>query len=137
MNTINLKKEYGRRYRVTMDGDYDKTEEGRLWCQEIVGKYGKIYPYGENMLALSMDSTTMSKRVLALGDSVKIKAGVICAHSEFVLTFSPHQIHDVAKLIRARKKRSLSDKNRKEAIERLKKFMAINARPSGPSRKGP
>ena len=60
MDVINLKKQFGRRYRVTYEESYhaEHGPNARVeypWLMIIPCKYGQLYPWDESTLAASVD----------------------------------------------------------------------------------
>lgn len=64
---MNLKEKFGKKYRVTMDESYAAEKEpgktNEQWRYfEIKGKYGVLYPFKENQLALTFTSIVVANR---------------------------------------------------------------------------
>lgn len=113
---INLKETYGHKYRVRDDGTDDSDRKERVWCQEIPGKYGNIYPYGHNgTLAVMCDHPKISTRIESLGLQV-VQRG----EAETVFLFKPEQIEQIAILVQSRKKKVFSQEAKDRATNRLK-----------------
>ena len=124
MAVTNLMKEYGDIYKVIDDGTDDSNRDEHVWCQEIRGRHGIIYPYGYNgALAVRFDSKTKSKtntwamRLKSEGFQI-IQRG----DWEVVFRFPPSQINYIATLIKARKKRHLTAEGRAKALAALSKI---------------
>ena len=68
---IDLKKRFGQKYRIFMDEAwYVETAESypdkikhRPWYYEIRGKYGTIYLYGTNKLAVRITANRIKNRI--------------------------------------------------------------------------
>lgn len=112
----NLKSLCGDRYRVVDDGTDDEDRAERVWCQEIPGRHGTIYPHDRGgSLAVRVESTRVAKRVRALGLRV-VQAGDF----ETVFVFDPKLLDHIAALVSAKKRRHLSPAARARATERLR-----------------
>ena len=123
MPVTNLQENYGSKYKVVDDGTNDPCRAERVWCQEIRGKYGAIYPYGyDGSLAVRIEAKTKVKNnarakklesegfpVIQLGDC------------EIVFKFEPARFDYIAELIKARKRRHLSPEQRAKAMAALAK----------------
>lgn len=104
----NLKQLCGGRYKIVDDGTHDGNRAERMWCQEIQGRYGAIYPHGwDGSLAVRVDRPRAVRKVRALGYPVASDG-----EAEVVFVFPPSDIDRVARLIRARRRRRLSPEQR-------------------------
>jgi len=116
MPVTNLQEQFGDRYRVQDDGTEDPCREERVWCMEIRGKKGKIYPYGwDGSLAVFVNSRKMARVMGGLGYK-RLQSG----DSEFSFKFPLADIHQVARLIKAQKRRQLSLEQKAALVLRLK-----------------
>lgn len=117
MPLINLKAEYGGRYQVVDDGTDDSDRSERIWCMEIRGKYGAIYPHGaDGTLAVRVESARVARRFASLALRVAQRGD-----DEVVFVFTPALIDQVAALIRARRRRQVSPERRAQLAENLKR----------------
>ncbi len=123
---IDLNKLYGKKYRIFMDEAwYIETAESNLdkmkdrhWYYEIRGKYGKIYLYGCNKLAVHINSNVISSKVER--DNTDIFNLYLKTSEGSIFLFDQEHIEFVAKLIKARRKRQYSPEYRQELINRAK-----------------
>ena len=111
-----LKLAFGDRYRVVDDGTDDSERAARVWCYEIRGRYGAIFPHGFNgTLAVRVDSVRVARRFEPLG----LKA-VQKGDSETVFVFDLKLTDRVATLILAKRRRLLSPEQLAVLAERLR-----------------
>lgn len=75
----------------------DGTEEG-AWSQEILGRTGVIYSYGQNHLAVLVQSAKAARELSARGFKLRQRGD-----TEAVFLFSPEQLHEVANVIQAKR----------------------------------
>lgn len=122
---INLKEKYGRKYQIFQDISYkyDKTDERRnQWrYDEIRGKYGFIYNYGENQLAVWVTGSH-----IVAGTKRKHKNWFVKTDGlkEAIFLFPESELKIVADLIKARKRKSLSPDHLAKLRENIKKAHA-------------
>ncbi len=130
---VDLKKEYGKKYRIFMDESWDvetdRDQNDKPWYYEIRGKYGKIYLYGSNKLAVHINSNVISNRIErenkeAFNLYLKTGEGSIFLFSPERLDFVEKLTHleFVAKLIKAKRKKQLSDSHKAKLIESGRAF---------------
>ncbi len=121
---IDLNKLYGKKYRIFMDEAWyvetsesnpDKSKD-RYWDYELRGKYGKIYLYGSNKLAVHINSNVISRRVER--DNTDIFDLYLKTSQGSIFLFDQEHTEFVAKLIRAKRKRQISEEYRLELINR-------------------
>lgn len=125
MPLINLKAEYGGRYRVVDDGTDDSDRAERVWCMEIRGKYGAIYPHGtDGTLAVRVESARVARRFAPLGLQV-VQRG----DDEVVFLFAADLIDKMAALIRARRRRQVSPERRAQLAQHLREARERAASP--------
>jgi hypothetical protein len=118
---MNLKQLYGSKYRVTTDPSYDaEKEDGKTQWQwryhEIIGKYGTLYPFSENQLAVRFDSIHIANRFSGRGWKV-IQDGT----DERTALVPKEAATEVLTAIRARKKRQLTPEQKLVMVERAAK----------------
>jgi hypothetical protein len=112
---INLKAEYGARFRITLDESAkcgDVTREERLWLFQIPCKYGHIYVHGENRLGAWTGNRLMRGKLMALPGVKAFQVG----DAECTVTFDPACLEQVAQLLQARKRRVLSEAERERLV---------------------
>lgn len=115
---INPRETFGKRYRIFMDEAWlaedavsnpDKVND-RPWYYEIRGKYGTVYVYGDNMLAVSITANRVK------GSIKKAYGNILClylkAEDESIFLFKPDNLEIVAGLIKARRKRQVTEPER-------------------------
>lgn len=125
MPLINLKSQYGDRYRVVDDGTDDRDRAERVWCMEIRGKYGAIYPHGaDGTLAVRVESARVARRFTSLALKVAQRGD-----DEVVFVFTADLIDKVGALIRARRRRQVSPERRAQLAEGLKRARERAGRP--------
>lgn len=116
------------RYRVTFEesyqyaGELDRADpDFPLMYQIIAGKYGEIYAYDDTQLRVYVIGQNRHKEVSRLN-------GIQTLHdldSEGVYLFKADNLElldTIARILHARKKRHLSEKQKGQAVERLKKY---------------
>ena len=114
---MNLKEVFSKHYRVVDDGTDDPVREERVWCQEIRGRYGVIYPYGQDG---SLGVTVFSRKMACkLREDFGLET-IQQWDREATLKFPPSLIHQVAGMIKAKKRRQLSQEQRENLLWRLK-----------------
>ena len=97
----NLKEEFGHQYKTQDDGTNDPCRAERVWCMEIPGKYGSIAPWGRNGdLIVTCYSNRLLKRLIALGCKPEQEDTF-----ENSLIFPKKMIHEVARIVKSRKRR--------------------------------
>ncbi len=121
---IDLNKLYGKKYRIFMDEAWyieeaesnpDKMKD-KPWYYELRGKYGKIYLYRSNKLAVHINSNVISSRVER--DNTDIFNLYLKTSEGSIFLFNPEYFEFVAKLIKAKRKRQISEEYRLELINR-------------------
>jgi hypothetical protein len=107
---IDLKAQFGDRYRITPDesSSVDTDRETRLWCHRIPCRYGFISVHGEDTLAAWTDRRGMIRRLVAL-EGVRLHQR---GDREARVLFPPDRLDSVAGLLRARRRVRLSPEER-------------------------
>ncbi len=118
-----LKKRFGKKYKVFMDeawevessqANSDKAKD-KPWYYEIRGKYGVIYLYGTNKLAVRITAKRIKSRIkIEYKDILKL---YIEAKDESIFLFNPENFELVAKLVKARKRKQLSVEHKAKLIK--------------------
>lgn len=123
MPVTNLQEKYGKKYKVVDDGVDDQCREERVWCQEIRGKFGVIYPCGNNgALAVCVESKTKVKNSLVASRLEREGFRVIQRGDwQIVFKFELDQFDYIADLIKAKRRKKLSPENRAKAMAALAK----------------
>ena len=113
---IDIKRDYGDRYKVTLDEAARHEVNGRNnpWYYQIPCKVGNIYPYSSKLLAFYCEGTGIKARLLREQKNIKlIQDGDI----EGVFLFTPDQFDIIAQYAKPRKRRRLSPEQRERLIE--------------------
>jgi hypothetical protein len=124
---INLKNEYGKTYRITLDESASidgQTQEERLWLYQIPCKFGHIFVQGENTLGAYCNRIKVIPRLIAL-PGVRVKQR---GDREVNVAFDPAQLAEVAQILRARKRMSLSPERREQLRLRMIEVRSLSAR---------
>ena len=116
------------RYKVTFEesynyaGELDRSDpDFPLMYQIIAGKHGEVYAYDDTRLAVYVRGQIRHKATSKL-DGIKTLHNL---DGEGVYLFKVDNLElldTIAMLIHAHKKRHLSEKQKKEAVERLKAY---------------
>jgi hypothetical protein len=115
---VDLKKQYGKKYRIFTDEAWaaedsqsnpDKVKD-KPWYYEIRGKYGVIYLYGDNKLAVRITGNRIKSRIKT--EYKDILSLYIEAENESIFLFNPENFEIVAGLIKARRKKQISEQER-------------------------
>jgi len=67
---VDLKKTWGKRYKVVDDGTNDPCREEQVSCQEIRGEHGAIYCHGGTTMSVRFNTRRMGKRASKSGYKV-------------------------------------------------------------------
>lgn len=113
---INLKEAYGKQYKIFLDESWEymenKSEEDKPWYYELKGKYGAIYPYDEKRLAVDVTSSVIAQRVKReMKDQLSL---FVDRDDGAVFLFNPGFIHEMAAVIKTKKRKHLSEKHKKK-----------------------
>lgn len=121
-----LEERFGAKYKVVDDGSNDSDRLERIWCQEIRGQYGAIYPCGlDGSLAVRVEGRRIATRMMGLGYKVRQHGDV-----EVVFQFPLADFERVAAMIKANKKRQVSDELKTQLLQRLAKRKAAVPKPT-------
>ena len=120
VDCINLKETYGKRYRVEYEESY-KAEFGEgawrddPWLQIIPCRYGHLYAYGENLIGVSVDGHRLiAGRIARLACTTVRQDG---DDGELSASFAPEHFDAIAKIMRPRRRKQISEKERKRLRE--------------------
>ena len=80
------------------------------WYYEIQGKYGTVYLYGVNKLAVRITGNRIKSRIKT--EYGNILSLYLEAENESIFLFNPENFEIVAQLIKARRKKQISEKER-------------------------
>lgn len=113
-----LKQLCGNKYRVADDGTNDSVQDERIWCLEVKGRFGVIYPQGhDGSLAMRIDSNVIAQKAKRSGLRV-----ITSGDDETIFAIQPGQIDEGAKWIQAYKKRHISPEQKARLAEMGKKY---------------
>ena len=133
---INLTERFGDRYRIAFDPAYDPKFRPRdkldPWSMVIPCQRGEIYPYGEETLVVEVEGRPIiRKRLNALDCTVTHQEG----DNFGAFRFHVNHFDAVAKIVLPRKRRQLSEDQRRQSAERLREYQyqsRTSAAESGP-----
>jgi hypothetical protein len=129
MPVPDLKALYGSDYRVILDEAAESRTDPTMY--EIPGKYGRVYPYGDELLAIEID---YHNKIATLVGKLP---GVRCVQDgdfEKTLTFPPSLFDRVDQLTHLKRKRHrvLTDEQRAALVERCRGWHAKRGSVPGP-----
>ncbi len=113
---IDLKAEYGRDYRITLDESAsipEQEREEKLWYYRIPGRlsHSHIGVWNENTLSVYAEGPLVKK--IAAYPGLKV---VQRGDREIQATFPPEMLNEIASLIKAKKRKKLSPEQRERLI---------------------
>ena len=124
MDCINLKDRFGGRYRVVYEESYF-AEHGQTaraddpWLQVLLCQHGHIYPHGGELLAAATDKRGgIAKKLAALDCTTVVQDGSDGAN----VVFPVEHFDEVARIMKARKRRRLSPEHRRKLTEAAAKY---------------
>jgi len=120
---INLQKRFGRQYRISYDPTYNPKHrpKGKLdpWMMQVECQRGVIYPHGGELLAAEVEGRALTRKRLAdLDCTTTIQEG----DGFLAVTFNVRDFPAVAKLMKPRRRRRLTEKRRREVSEQLARY---------------
>ena len=123
MECVNLLGRFGQGYRITYDPTDIPKHRHRAnldpWMMQIDCRCGIIYPHGGTLLAVEVDSRpTTARRLLESGVCTLYQDG----NREKTLTFDVAVFEAVAAIVKLRRRRRLTEEQKKAAIENLKQY---------------
>lgn len=115
---VNLAERFGGKYRVTYEESYHAQygAQARIddpWLQVIIGRWGHIFPLGGGMLGVSTNSCGPTANRLKMLSFCTI---LLDGDDGLTLAFHIEHLHEIAKIIRARTTRRLSESRRAALI---------------------
>jgi hypothetical protein len=117
---INLMQRFGKRYRIGWDGAYNPKNVPRdkldPWAMEIPCERGTIYPHGGNDLAVMVDHRPITAKRLAAIPGVEL---VQDGDHEKTFVFPVELFPQIAKLVKPRRRRQITEANREAARQRM------------------
>ena len=123
---VNLKATFGDRYWYLWDEAYaaERPEHHTVevpWLTIIPCKFGRIFPWGGQVLAASCDAGGVKRRELARLPGVRVVVGGAKDCAEVVVTFDVAGIDAVAEVMEPRRQRQYSVEERAARAAQLAK----------------
>lgn len=121
MIPINLRELYGKRCKIGLDeaAQYESGGRNDPWLFQIPCKFGHIYPISDKFLGFWCEGIRVRARLRREHPEIEeIQEGDL----ESVFQFTRDQFDIVAEYAKPRRRRRLSEKQRKIQIERLKGY---------------
>lgn len=112
---IDLKAEYGKRYRITLDESAEidgQTRADRLWLYQIACRRGHVYPHSRETLGAYCNKTPTIKRLIALS-SVRVHQR---GDRECTVTFRPEHLPEILPLLGPYVRRQVSEEERRRLV---------------------
>lgn len=120
MNCVNLKERFGKRFKITFDECYDPRNRPKdsldPWMMQIPCLRGIIYPHGGTTLAVEVDYRTPTAKRLAELDCCRLYQD---GDQEKTFHFDVADFATVAKIVKPRRRRRMTDAQKQAARERL------------------
>ena len=119
---INLREQYGKRYRVAYEESYNAAYGPRanredLWLIIVLCRYGHVYPFGGNTLAASVDGhPNVAGLVRRLPCCQVWQDGDF---GELTVLFDVADFDEIAKIMRPRRRRQVSPEQKAILLARL------------------
>jgi hypothetical protein len=117
---VNLAARFGNRCKIAFEEKYNPgkraLEQLDPWMMEIPCRRGTIYPYGGNLLAVMIDGHPKLVRELRGLPFLKI---VQDGDQEATFVFDVADFDKIAKLVKPRRRRRLTESQRRAAAVRL------------------
>lgn len=106
---------YGRQYRVEYEPSYFVDRSRRTvedpWLMIIPGHYGHVFPWSQDQLAVSVDGhPKMAGQIRRLPSCTVVQDG---DDGELTAAFAPANLVKVAQIVRLKRKRQISDAERR------------------------
>ncbi len=125
---IDIKKSNGKKYRIFMDEAWAAEDslsnpgkvKDKAWYYEVRDRYGCIYFYGIDKLAVRITANRIKSRIKT--ECRDILSLYLEAEDESIFLFNPEDFEFVAKLIKAKRRRQITEKQRQLIIERTKNY---------------
>lgn len=121
---VNLRERFAQRFKIEFDPAYDPANRHRdnldPWAMLLPLRGGCIFPYGGGMLAVEVDGRPILKRKLAgLACTTIIQDGDGGFGS---FAFAVEDFEAVADLVKPRRRRRMTERQRAAAASRLRPF---------------
>lgn len=120
---INLKKEFGKQYKITYDPAFDskglRVANLDPWMMQVSCQRGVIYPFGGSTLAVELDGRGPTiKRLEALAGVQPYTRG----DRDATFLFDISLFNAVASVVLPRRRRQLTEEQRQVSAARLAKY---------------
>ncbi len=120
MDCIDLREQFGDRYRITFDPVIDPRGKWRdlidPWLHTIECRYGTIYPYGTKHLAIDIDNHSfIARQVAELSGSELVQDGDF----EKTVKFPLDQFDAVAAIVKPHKRPRYSEERRQRLRQNM------------------
>jgi hypothetical protein len=120
---VNLSERYGSQYRISFDSAYSSSHVAKSaldpWMMQIPCQFGTIYPHGGSKLAVEIDyHPGIAKKVAEL-------PGISCVQdgdAEKTYIFDLERFQTVADVVLPRKRRKLSEEQKRASAARLAEY---------------
>ena len=118
---INLAERFGDRYRISFDPAYDPKHRPREkldpWYMVIPCERGEIYPQGGDVLVVEVEGRPRTRQRLASLDCTTVHQD---GDDFAAFRFHVDDFDAIAEIMRPRKRRRLSEEQRRKNAERLR-----------------
>ena len=123
MNPINLKDLYGKRYKIGFDPSVQYEEGGKRdpWYYLILCRSGNIYPYSDELLGFHCTSRIIRNRLHKEHPEIRVQNW--SDDGEAIFLFPVELFDIVAEYAKPRKKRQVSESERKRLAEIGQRFL--------------
>jgi hypothetical protein len=117
---LDLKAQFGDRYQITYDESAtdDTDRETRLWCARISCRFGFISVHGPDTLAAWSNHRSVVKRLAELAGVRVHQRG----DHEIRVTFASDRLEEIACILRAKRRRRLSEEHRAKLMASNEQF---------------
>jgi hypothetical protein len=131
---VDLQERFGKRYKVTYEESYQAARgtgasRGDPWLMILPCRHGHIYPHGGSTLAASTNHRGPTARKLAALDCTTVYQD---GDDGVTVHFDVADFVQVAKVMKPRRRRQMTEEQKQVATERLAKYAfssAVGARP--------
>ena len=128
---INLKKEFGEKYKIRVTPGYEDFKRDP-WNFELICKFGVIYPNGDDELgfvpydAIEEAPVKITKIALERATEEVMRLDFLLSYEESSdpknILFRFKDFRKVAKIVKPRRKKQMSEEQRRASTERLRKY---------------
>jgi hypothetical protein len=116
LKQIDLKTLAAGRFRLTFDEAASIEPGGKKdpWYQVIPCRYGQIYPFSDSLLAIHSKGSGIRRRLQAIEGLTVLNWS---DDGEAIFLFPQERFDRVAEIVKPRRKRHLSEANKKKLVE--------------------